>query len=193
MDTQNPNGLVPTKRIIVLIDLAGYAKAFQSEGDVKMVAFLQDYYTECEKVIAARGGTIVKFIGDACLAVFLPDQAKSALEAVLELRPTINTIAATYQVSVAPGANLHLTSAIEAEFGTGPSRRRDILGRGVNQTFLLGRGAGIRISEPVYRTLPSVMRSAWSKHKPPAVYHLNGTDGIYEGRGKPPSANASRW
>lgn len=57
---------------------------------------------------------------------------------------------------------------------------------GVNQTFLLGRGPGIRISEPLYRALPSAVRSPWVKHKPPAVYHLDAPDGIYAGMGKPP-------
>ena len=194
MDTKDPqSSFQPTKRVIVLIDLAGCAKAFQTEGDEKMVAFLQGYYVACEKIVTGRGGAVIKFIGDACLAVFATDQAKNAIEAVLKLQSTIAMLAKRRQVQLALGANLHLSSAIEAEFGTGSSKRRDILGRGVNQTFLLGRGSGIRISEPVYRALPSSARSPWSKHKPPAVYHLNAPHGIYEGLGKDPVTNALRW
>jgi class 3 adenylate cyclase len=163
---------VPTKRVIVVIDLAGYTKAVQSEGDLKAVKFLQGFYTECEKSISGRGGTIIKFMGDACLAIFPADRAHDAVKAVLDLQSSINALAARDQLQMTLGANLHLTSAIEAELGTGPSKRRDIIGRGVNQTFLLGRGSGIRISEPVYRALPSAARSAWIKHKPPAVYHM---------------------
>lgn len=184
---------IPAKRIIVLIDLAGCAKAFQTEGDEKMAAFLQDYYAACERTISGRGGDVIKFMGDACLAVFQTDQAKSAVDAVLELQSSTAALAKQYQVPLALGANLHLASAIEAEFGIASSKRRDILGRGVNQTFLLGRGAGIRISEPVYRALPSSARSRWNKHKPPAVYHLDAPHGIYEGRGKDPATNTLRW
>src|SRR5437867_1023081 len=54
---------VPVKRIIMLIDLAGFAKASQSAGDAKIVEFLQDYYTACEEVLSAKGGTVVKFMG----------------------------------------------------------------------------------------------------------------------------------
>ena len=141
MDTKDPKqNFVPAKRIIMLIDLAGYAKAFQSEDDVKMAA-----------------------------------------------------LAGRYQLKLALGVNLHLTSAIEAELGVGASKRRDIVGRGVHQTCLLGRGPGIRISEPVYRALPSNARSRWIKHKPPAVYHMDAPDGIYEGLGKLPGSNAMRW
>jgi hypothetical protein len=85
-------------------------------------------------------------------------------------------MAERYELPLALGANVHLASVIEGELGTGSSRRRDVVGRGVNHAFVLGRGPGIRISEPVYRSLPSGARSAWIKHKPPAVYEL-GTPG----------------
>ena len=194
MDSKSPRvSFEPTKRVIVLIDLAGCAKAFQREGDEKMVAFLQDYYVACEGAVTRRGGTVIKFMGDACLAVFRMDDAKNALDALVELQSTTAKLATDYGVQVALGANVHLAAAIEAEFGIGSSKRKDILGRGVNQTFLLGRGVGIRISEPVYRALPSSARSPWKKHKPPAVYHLDTSDGIYEGLGKDPVTNSMRW
>ena len=61
MDTKDPqSSFQPTKRVIVLIDLAGCAKAFQTEGDEKMAAFLQDYYVTCEKVVTGRGGAVIQ-------------------------------------------------------------------------------------------------------------------------------------
>ena len=183
----------PTRRIIVVLDLAGFAKSFQTQSDEKMAAFVHDYYVACEQTITSGGGEVIKFIGDACLAVFPVDLAKNAVDAAVELHSTVAAISKQHQIPSALGANLHLASAIEGEFGAGPSKRRDIIGRGVNQTFLLGRGPGIRISEPVYRALPSSARSRWNKHKPPAVYHLDEAQGIYEGAGKTPAANALRW
>ena len=158
-----------------------------------MAAFFQDFYVACEQAITKQGGEVIKFMGDACLAVFSTDHAKNAVEAVLELQATVAAMSKHLQVPVELGANLHLASAIEGEFGAGSSKRRDILGRGVNQTFLLVRGAGIRISEPVYRALPSSARSPWNKHKPPTVYHLDAPRGILEGGGKDPVSNARRW
>src|SRR5712691_603913 len=67
---------VPVKRIILLIDLAGFAKASQTAGDAEIVAFLQDYYAACEEVLNGKDGTVVKFMGDACLATFQPDARK---------------------------------------------------------------------------------------------------------------------
>jgi len=183
----------PTRRIIVVLDLAGFAKSFQTQSDEKMAAFVHDYYVACEQAITRHGGEVIKFIGDACLAVFPTELAKSAVDASVELHATVATLSGQHQIPSALGANLHLASAIEGEFGVGTSKRRDIIGRGVNQTFLLGRGTGIRISEPVYRALPSSARSPWNKHKPPAVYHLDAPEGIYEGLGKTPASNALRW
>ncbi len=91
------------------------------------------------------------------------------------------------------GANIHFGEVIATELGTGPGRRYDVVGRTVNQTFLLGRGGGIRLSERVYRTLPSGERSPWEKRKPPAVYVLGESGEPYEALGKSPSENAQRW
>jgi len=186
MNTKHPKRkFVSTKRIVAVIDLAGFTKAFQSRGDVKMAAFVHDYYTACKKAASAKGGTIVKFMGDACLITFPPRNAKQAVETTLNLQGTIEVLAKRNRLMLAVGANLHLADVIELG--------KDIIGRGVNQTFLLGHGPGIRISEPFYRALPGAMRSSWTKHTPPAVYHLGSTEGIYEGLGKSPDANAARW
>lgn len=185
---------VPAKRLIVVVDLASYAKAFQSHTDEQMASLVQEYYIDCDRVFTANGGTIIKFIGDACLAVFPPELAVQAIDAVKNLQVRIREIARQHQVDIGLGANLHTGSVIEGQFGSGSNQRTDVLGRAVNQTFLLGRGAGIRISEPVYRTLPSGARSHWRKHKPPAVYHFGaGPEGILEAMGKDPAANAARW
>jgi class 3 adenylate cyclase len=163
---------VPAKRVIVVIDLSGYAKAFQQRDDARVAAFLDDYYAACERILREAGGVIVKFMGDGCLATFEEQEAEAALAALGRLEQSVATARRDHGLDLALGANVHLAPVIDCELGSGSSRRRDIVGRGVNQTFLLGHGSGIRISEPVYRSLPSSARSPWTKHKPPAVYHL---------------------
>ncbi len=91
------------------------------------------------------------------------------------------------------GANIHFGEAVATEFGIGSNRRYDILGRAVNQTFLLGRGTGIRLNERVYRKLPSDERAPWDKRKPPALYVLKDSGEPYGAFGKSPAENAERW
>ena len=194
MSTTDPHArFVPTKRIIAAIDLAGFARAFQRHDDAQMAALLEEYYALCDARLSAASGQIIKFMGDGCLAVFPAEGAAVALESIIVLGSDVAALATRHGVDVVLGANVHLASIIDGELGTGKHRRRDVIGRGVNQTYLLGRGPGVRISEPVYRSLPSAARSAWNKHKPPAIYHLTEPGEILGGLGKDPAVNAARW
>ena len=153
-------------------ELAGYTNAFETKNDEEVARFVDDYYQLCDGVLANHGGTILKFMGDGCLATFLPEATVEAVGGALELQRAVDDLAKRYQLRLVLGANIHVAVVVEGSFGTGQSRRRDIVGRGVNQTFLLGRGPGIRLSEQVYRQLPNEARTQWSEHKPPAIYHL---------------------
>lgn len=182
------------KRVLMAVELAGYTKAFQTHEDASVARFVDEYYALCERVISKHRGSIVKFMGDGCLASFPADAANDALGAALALERALDDLSTAHQLRLSLSANLHLAVVVEGQFGAGASRRRDVIGRGVNQTFLLGRGPGIRISEPLYRQLPNSARSAWNKHKPPAIYHLTpGSEGALEGLSKDSGTNTVRW
>jgi len=148
-------------------DLAGYAISFKTRSDGDMARFLDRYYRVAEDVIGAQHGRVVKFIGDSVLAVFSEAAAPAAVAAAVTLETAVGHIAQVLAIPAKVGVNLHMGPAVDAELGHKSSRRRDIVGRTVNQTFLLGRGPGIRISEPVYRRLASAERTPWTKNKPP--------------------------
>ncbi len=165
-------GFPSTPLVIAVVDLTGYAAAFRTHSDADMARFLDWYYGIAETVITGAGGRIIKFIGDSILAVFDPERASQAVAAAVTMETQVLKLATGHHIPVTLGANLHLGPVVEAEFGEGSSRRPDVVGRAVNQTFLLGRGSGIRISEPVYRKLPNEERTRWEKNEPPAVYVL---------------------
>jgi len=183
--------------IILVVDLSGYAREFRSHSDSEMAAFAQEYYRTAGEVVEEQGGKIIKFMGDAVLSTFSPDAASEAVAAAITLQRAITKLAIDLEFEVRLGANIHFGEAVAAEFGTGSNRRYDILGRAVNQTFLLGRGTGIRLSERVYRKLPSDERSPWDKRKPPALYVLEDAGEPYvtgsRGSTKGPGQNAERW
>lgn len=158
------------KRVIAVLDLVGYTRACAGRDDLEVAAFLDDYYVTCVNAIREAGGRVVKFIGDAVLAVFEPEQCAAAVQRVLALNNEIERTAASHRIACSAGANIHLATIAEGELGPDGHRAYDIIGTGVNHTFTMGAGAGVRISEPVYRQLPSEQRSPWDKQKPPAVY-----------------------
>ena len=189
-----PTGDFPSSTLVVFVaDLAGFAIAFRSRSDEDMVRLLDRYYRTAEEVIAEKRGRVIKFIGDSVLAVFEPVETADAVKAAVMLESAVTAISRHLGFAISLGVNLHMGNAIEAELGSGPSRRADVFGRTVNQTFLLGRGPGIRISEPVYRKLPSGDRAPWTKNRPPAVYALGDDTGVYQGLRKTAVENALRW
>ena len=179
--------------VFLVADLSGYARAFRHRPDEEIASFLDRYYGLAESVVSDAGGRIIKFMGDSILARFVPENAAQAVAATVALSTQVEELAAGAELPMSFGANLHLGPAVEAELGEGPSRRLDLVGRAVNQAFLLGRGPGIRISEAVYRKLPSGERTPWEKNRPPAVYVLAGGRPPYDGLGKTPNENAARW
>ncbi len=179
--------------IILVADLTGYTRGFLSHSDSEMAGFLDRFYRMAEGVIEEQGGKIIKFIGDAVLSVFSPDAATEAVVAALTMRQAAETLADDIGLDFRFGANIHFGEAVATELGAGSSRRHDVIGRTVNQTFLLGGGGGIRLSERVYRKLPSGQRSPWEKRKLPTVYVLDDSGEPYAVFGKSPSENAQRW
>jgi class 3 adenylate cyclase len=185
---------VSSSRFVFLVaDLTGYHRVARAHSDEAMALFLDRFYRLAEHAVSEGGGEVIKFMGDAVLAVFPPDEAVRAVGATVTLQVQSARLAADHGFDMVLGANLHLGPAVLAELGAGRSRRRDVIGRAVNHTFMLGRGAGIRISEPVYRQLPSGERPPWEKHKPPAVYVLGESDEPYAAVRQTAAENAQRW
>lgn len=162
------------KVVLFSADLAGYTRAAASIEALAVAAFLDEWYRQCADAVRSRGGRVVKYMGDACFATFPEDKAVDAVAAANALQDAIGELRARHQVRIEIGANIHLAIVAEGEFGPDDDRRYryDVLGSGVNHLFLMGGGAGIRISEPVYRQLPDELRGAWAKNKPPATYSL---------------------
>ena len=188
-----PSRFTSAPTIVLVADLTGYTRGFRSHSDIEMASFLDRFYRMSEDVIKERGGRVIKFMGDAVLSTFPPEAASDAVATAVEMQHHAARLADDVGLDFRLGANIHLGEAITAELGSGASRRVDVVGRTVNQTFLLGRGIGIRMSERVYRKLPSSERTVWEKRKPPVVYVLGDSDEPFAAFGKTPSQNILRW
>ena len=64
-----------TRVALVFTDLTGSAAMYTRLGDAQAYCFVQEHFAALEKVIAGQGGSIVKTIGDAVMAVFAEEQA----------------------------------------------------------------------------------------------------------------------
>jgi class 3 adenylate cyclase len=154
--------------VIVLIDLARFTQVIAALSLRETVELLDEFYRAAADVIPHAGGRVVKFVGDGCLAAFGEDDALAALGAVDEMAARVRTLGAARGLTMDVGANVHLASVAEAQLGH--EQTPDVIGMGVVHTFRMGGGPGVRISEPVYRKLPSGDRAPWQKRQPPALY-----------------------
>jgi class 3 adenylate cyclase len=156
--------------VTVVVDLARFTQAVSGMEATGMAELIDRFYNAAGATISERGGRVAKYIGDGCLAVWPPDRAVDAVDAVEALGIEVRELAVDHGIDLEMGANIHICTVAEGEFG--PDRVYDIFSVGLIHTFRMGSGAGIRISEPVYRKLPSDRRGAWTKHQPPATYTL---------------------
>jgi len=162
-----------TKLVLLSGSLAGYTRATANLDALAVAAFLDDWYRRCAATVRGRGGRLVKYLGDGCLATFSDEKCVEAVDAANEMQRVAGDLRSEHQLKIELGANVHLSVVAEGDFGPDDDRRYDVLGSGVNHLFLMGGGAGIRISEPVYRQLPNDRRGDWQKNRPPATYTLS--------------------
>ena len=155
---------------MVLVDLARFTQTAAGLDLRGLASIVGAFYRTADEVVSKHGGRVVKFVGDACLAVFEPDDVLEALEVVTELRSRVRALGAEHNLDMGLGANVHVSTVAEGSFGLNGAY--EIVGMGVIHVFRMGGGAGTRISEPVYRRLPSARRPPWRKHQPPATYSL---------------------
>lgn len=153
---------------MVVIDLARFTHAVAGLDLREMASVVDAFYRAADEAVSQHGGRVIKFVGDGCLAVFEPDDVLHALAAVEALRARVHALGAERNLKMGMGANVHISRVAEGSFGLRGTP--EIVGMGVIHVFRMGAGAGTRISEPVYRKLPSDRRSAWRKHQPPATY-----------------------
>jgi len=154
--------------VTLMVDLARFTHAVAGMNSLAVAGLIDRFYTAASTTITGHGGRVVKYLGDGCLAVFPSEGVVDAIDCVEELSLLVDELGATLDADLELGANIHLCTVAEGEFGTGGVY--DIVGIGVVHTFRMGSGPGVRISEPVYRKLPSARRSPWAKYQPPATY-----------------------
>ena len=154
--------------VMVLVDLARFTQVISELNLRETTAVLDGFYRAAEDVVVGAAGRVVKFVGDGCLAAFAPEEALSALEAIDTLRERVRDLGAKHGLTMDVGANVHLATVAEVRLGSGAVA--ELVGPGVVHTYRMGGGPGVRISEPVYRKLPSQRRSAWRRRQPPATY-----------------------
>jgi adenylate cyclase len=153
---------------ILYADLKQFTALSEREDAVQVVAWLNEHFEAVGEAVAARGGEILKFIGDGLLAVFTGSEAEREPCPVCEeaLSAAQEAVAANEALNAARAARGEPTLPVDValHFGevvygnVGSSRRLDftVIGRAVNEACRMEAlcdrvGRGIVLSEAFAR------------------------------------------
>ena len=129
------------RAVVWFSDLAGFTRVSETLGADGMLALLNEYAEVQVEAIEAHGGHVLKFIGDAVLAIF-PEEGTAAasvraLDAAVDYRARLAVLSERRKAAGLPDVDTHLALHVgELLYGNvGSPRRLDftVLGPAVNE------------------------------------------------------------
>lgn len=138
-------------------------------ADAEVARVMAAYYEMAGSRIHDAGGRVVKFIGDATLAVFPSDEADRAVLGLLALKDAADGLMAEQGWDCRLVVKAHAGPVAAGLFGAGADRRYDVLGKTVNVAARL-ESNGVALSAEAFRRLGPEVRQRFKKHTPPITY-----------------------
>jgi adenylate cyclase len=155
--------------LVAFFDLTQFASFSRTVSDRELFEFLADYYDFVGACVQQSGGTIVKFMGDAGLAVWPEAMVDRGVLGLRDLKESGD--------HWLDRRSLHCRHVIKADFGPvvcGPigsrnDRRFDVFGQTVHTAALLVSN-GLAITPAVFGKLQRETRKAFKRRTPPVTY-----------------------
>ncbi len=131
-------------KVIMFTDIHMFARLFET-NDPRMVDFIQTFYEVSGDHIVGHGGQIIKYIGDAILAVFPADGTVKAVACAKAMRSSYRALLERFdlnresELEVGVGAG----TVFVGTFGHESRRSLDVLGEAVMETAMCMHYRGI--------------------------------------------------
>jgi adenylate cyclase len=155
--------------LVAFIDLTRFGAQSQRVSDIDLAETLDTYYERVAVAIEAGGGRLVKFVGDGALAVFGEADVDRGVQALLDLKDSIDELMDTRGWECRLAVKVHFGSAVAGPFGPADAKRFDVIGKTVNTAVTLD-STGVALSVTAFRKLGSELRRRFKKHTPPITY-----------------------
>jgi class 3 adenylate cyclase len=158
-----------TSLLIAFLDLTRFFAQSQRTDDAEIAETLDAFYEHVAAAVAAAGGTVVKYMGDAALVVFPETGVDRGVEALLDLKDSVDDLLARRGWECRLTVKAHFGPVIAGPYGAAGAKRYDVLGRAVNITAGLD-GSGVTLSVEAFRRLGAELRASFKEHTPPITY-----------------------
>jgi len=155
--------------LVAFTDFTRFATQAERLDDAEVARVMDAYYELAGSTIAAAGGRVVKFIGDATLAVFPGEAVDGGVLALLDLKDAADQLMADRGWESRLTVKAHFGPVVAGQFGVASDKRYDILGKTVNVTARL-EASGMALSVEAFRQLGPDVRQRFKKHTPPVTY-----------------------
>ncbi len=174
MDFSGITTPVRVNLLICFLDIQGFSKISEQMQDPgELFDLLNGWAAIIVKEVEAVGGRVVKFIGDACLAVFSEEAADAGTNALLSAKAKAEVHLEKHGFPNKMRVTVHFGEVIVEQCGAGNCKGTDVLGDAVNVCASLGRGdhrGKLILSPQAFRRLEPSSRKLFHKHTPPIVY-----------------------
>ncbi len=156
---------------VAFFDLSRIPEWASSDDDCQVASFFQRFYAMAAEYIEPAGGRIVKFMGDAGLAVFPEESAEAVIFALAELADAARQAAEAAGLDAYLNVNVHFGPVLAGSFGPPGAKRYDVIGKTVNIAARLGR-RGLTLSAQAFRRLSEDGRKRFQKIMQPITYRF---------------------
>lgn len=156
---------------VAFFDLSRLSEWASSEDDVAVAGFLQTFYELAGQHIEPAGGRVVKFMGDAGLAVFPKGSAEDVIFALCDFAREARACGREFGFDTYLNINVHVGPVFAGSFGSPGSERFDVIGKTVNIAARLGR-RGVTLSPQAFRCLSEDGRKRFEKITRPSTYRF---------------------
>lgn len=156
---------------VAFFDLSRIGEWASSNEDVRVASFFQKFYELAAEQIERAGGRIVKFMGDAGLAVFPRDSAEDVVLALCAFAQDARACGREFGLDAYLNVNVHVGPVLAGSFGPRGAERFDVIGKTVNIAARLGR-RGVTLSPQAFRCLTPAGRKRFEKITPPVTYRF---------------------
>jgi adenylate cyclase len=158
-----------TPLLVVFVDLTRFGVQSQRVDDAELAHGLDAFYEEVGATVAAAGGRVVKYLGDAALIVFEAEGVDRGVEALLALKDSVDRSMARRGWECRLVVKAHFGTVVAGPFGGAGDKRPDVIGKAVSVAAAL-EATGVALSVAAFRRLGPALRRRFKKHTPPVTY-----------------------
>jgi adenylate cyclase len=131
------NEPVEVESILAATDITGFARAAAAKGDLETFKLLAEVCSLIGDEVERAGGNVIKFIGDSSLIIFPSDAPHVAVSALRAVQARAADLMPRFGPDCHLHVRLHVGKVACGLLGTAVDKRCDVIGRAVNELFLM--------------------------------------------------------